>query len=955
MLYGAFITKNGEAYTIGNSFLSRTFLLDGDKSIKTSKIINFRTDTPTDFVPDKASEEFIVTLDKKKRISASHLKVKSVQETNIEGFEKCLEIIFEPYSHKGAVLSFKELVFVNSDDFFMRKRIYMHVDKKSRRKIVIDSIDFEHFVFDKSEVPEYWSHPAGDKKDILEFNRSLGQPVYINGFFIGCEFPVTDNRAQESGAFIRYYSGKSFQDINKDETDCFVSANIVLGAAQSVRREIVKSDFLSYIKTVSLPDEFTVQYSTGFDLKNDISEKSTVKSFFEIEKGLSQNGVKPLSSFVIDRGWHDEQSSFWSFKQEFPNGLTTLSRLSEIFYIPLGMWLGISGDDQEFAKRVEMGGKGYINKKTKEVCASTPVYQKNLIDFISDCMNKYNINCWYFDNFPSKPCNNKNHNHIVGGFNDMYYTSELWEFWLCVIEDMRKKALENEKKLWIVLGQNAVMSPWILQWVNCVWLQNSEKLEFIYKNNKKKELGGSETDALITYRDDRYYNLLKTRQLQFPLANIFSGDPIYAKKAGFKTNTSNYRKYMYMAAMKGSTFWQLNYSPSMLNDDKWRINSDILKWAEKNREFLSVAEMVGGIPSFGEVYGYSAWKNGEGIVALRNPSDLEQSFTVTLDTSFGVSSQASELYKTAVLPFNAEKDENKYKYGDCFEVTVKPHDVCIYKFLKTKERAPRIVWEKTADEQTVMIAFDKPVIANAENYTINGEPALDCFASADNCQVRIRAKEKFIPNSTVKVKLTNVADTNGNTVNSELQLTYFVRDVVFEFENKGSIISGDITFDKSFTTDNDFSICIQFSETGSNKLIVHQGNEYYVSVDTAGKLRFYAKEIGIVSKAYVNTGENICATLVCESNGMLKIYINGKLDASYYRKNVGCPVIEPLPISANCCVDAFRIVNRAYSYDEIPDMLVEIGKNTVNEEEPQEEASQEEVLQEEMRQEINKE
>lgn len=925
MFYGACIVKSDRTYTIGNSFVSRTFYCGSDKSIKTVKIINFRTEpSPTELVPGDKSEEFVFTVNKNKSILSSDLKVYSIKEIQVSGVDKCLEIIFEPYSFKGTVYTFKETVCINDDDFFMRKKVYLFVDRKDWDNVLLESVDIEHISPEKSNQKQYWSHPEQGGKNFEEFNRSLGQPLYLNSLFAGCEFPTADSHIDNNQtACVRCYSGKTFSEIKKNENGLFVTETAVIGACKSDDPQVMNNDFLEYIKSISLKNEFTVHYSTWFDQKRAVNEKACAKAFFETEKLFSQSGLENVSCFIVDKGWNDGESSFWNYKSEFPNELKNLSVFSELFNTPLGLWLGVSGTDYDFAKRIEMGGKGYINKKGKEACSACEVYQKNVFDFLASQLDKYNISCIKLDSFPTRPCNNKNHGHAVGGDNDMYFITELWERWIDIVVRLRKKQEENGKTLWVTLGKNAMQSPWLLQWFNAVWLQNSDKAGFTYKNNKKKELGGSDADAMITYRDDRYYNLFKTRQLQFPVSRIYNADPIYAKKADVKMNTSDFRKYMYMVAARGSSFWEFSYSCEMLNDEKREITAAVLNFAKNNADILENTRMIGGIPSFGEVYGYSAWNNSQGIVTLRNPSDFPQSFTFFLNSDIGVVSAFTDVTGSKIIPFEVCSDENKYKYGDSVTVELKPHDVWVMKFSPDKEPNSAILWEKVSDEQGITVAFSRPVAAKAENFTVNGEKALECYPSADYLKVRVRTKQKLEPGQSVNLKLENVADLHGNAINSELKLAYYKYDVFCEYVNGGTNKLGDITLDKSFTTESDFSICVEFSETMNNKLLVYQGNEYYVSIDTQGKLRFYAKEIGVVSNSYVDTGKKICATLVCESNGTLKIYLDGQLDAVYYRRGVGCPVIEPFPISVNFCVEAFKIVNRAYSYDEIPEFLTQ--------------------------------
>ena len=36
---------------------------------------------------------------------------------------------------------------------------------------------------------------------------------------------------------------------------------------------------------------------------------------------------------------------------------------------------------------------------------------------------------WKLDGFASRPCTQADHDHMTGGDNNMYFTSELWENW----------------------------------------------------------------------------------------------------------------------------------------------------------------------------------------------------------------------------------------------------------------------------------------------------------------------------------------------------------------------------------------------------------------------------------------------------------------------------------------------------------------------------------------------
>ena len=64
---------------------------------------------------------------------------------------------------------------------------------------------------------------------------------------------------------------------------------------------------------------------------------------------------------------------------------------------------------------------------------------------------------------------------------------------------------------------------------------------------------------------------------------------------------------MFANAVRGTAFWELYDSPSLMNDAKWKVTADALAWAEENHEVLKNAKLFGNQPRE-RVYGYSSWE-----------------------------------------------------------------------------------------------------------------------------------------------------------------------------------------------------------------------------------------------------------------------------------------------------------------------------------------------------------
>ena len=55
----------------------------------------------------------------------------------------------------------------------------------------------------------------------------------------------------------------------------------------------------------------------------------------------------------------------------------------------------------------------------------------------------------------------------------MYYTSDMWEAWTDLFETFRAARAKEGKDLWINATCYVNLSPWMLQWVNTIWVQDS--------------------------------------------------------------------------------------------------------------------------------------------------------------------------------------------------------------------------------------------------------------------------------------------------------------------------------------------------------------------------------------------------------------------------------------------------------------------------------------------------
>ena len=932
-------------------------------------------------------------------IASSALTFKNAESEDLEDGEK-LTISYEPYESDGVTYDISQVLVLKDTDAYMRS--FLEISVSDMDKAQIDYIDTDSFVLPE-DVEGLWSHPEESKVSSMWIGKHelmLGQPIYVNGFFMGSEFPAADTLVTDNTTQIRYYSGKTFTQLKADNQlttdDKFVSWQNVIGAAQGTETAVVQTDFFAYIEEIATPTEFRKQYNSWYDNMMNITDASIAASFNDAEAGLTQNGVEPLDSYVVDDGWNNyysvidgttyvgasssagtgtpNQTGFWEFNTKFPNELYTSSALADKFQSTFGLWLGPQGGYNYFggfSQYLEAMGTGYSqNDYWRNVCVGSDRYVKNLQNLFIDYQERFNIDYWKWDGFALRPCTNADHDHMTGGYKNMYYTTDLWEKWTDLFEAARAARAEEGKGLFINATCYVNLSPWLLQWVNTIWVQDS---------GDTGQLGtGERHEQKIYYRDQVYYQLYRQNEVQFPLKNIYNHDPIYGVSDSSNATTEVFREFLFANAVRGTAFWELYYSPSIMDDAKWKVTTDALAWAEENHEILKNAKLFGNQPKTG-VYGYSSWNGNEGIISFTNPLDTEQTYELTVDKIVGAPETVKDLTGIQVEPYRTGVLETTLSYGDTLTVTLQPHETIIYHFGHEDEAAPELVSAKVTGDNTVTLKFDERV--QLGDFTVNGE-AVTAELKEDYRTVVLTTENTLKKNCTVTA---SVEDFNGNSYDETLKLTYYKNDVIAAVRTSENLKSAaevqdvydettgitwlqNITKEYVVDTNNrlsgteDFTISLGVRTESTNVDLFKSGRDVSLSINEEGFVEFKVNGLvlsskeevtTVVEKAHgtfgteeyvpttsmtqvvgnINDGEAHSVEAVREANGMLKLYIDGELTSSLYEEDHineavtgGKMTVADDGFSGDMTL--VQILNSALAYDEVhtADML---GKERV--------------------------
>lgn len=829
----------------------------------------------------KGSEEFVLSFGNglfKRRVSASELKIKSTDVKALEG-ETVLRIDFEPFGYRGSQLLASLVYSLKDKDSFMKKHLELSFDKVGSKAVILDYVDFESLAF--GETLMHWCIPEQKNSHIPGFAMRLGQPVCVDSLYMGCEFPLCLNDIKKGTTLLRYYSGKSLSALADDGV--FRSCNAVIGAAEGNLLAQTQKAFFDYIRTISKPCYLRRQYNSWYDNMLNITTENVTSSFLEIEKGLTKYGEPPVESFVADDGWNDYTKGFWGFNEKFPDGLTPFTDLSESFGSRFGLWLGPRGgytnDTPKFAKHIEKAGNGYFNKQAKDICVASEKYAEKTGQLLLDFMKEYRLNYFKLDGFAQHPCKNKNHDHMTGGYKDMYFYTDIWEKWIKIFERLSDNAAE---KFWINLTCYAPPSAWFLQWVNSVWMQISNDHGFIGKKGKI-----SDKDGFLSYRDEMYFDFYETRQFQFPQMSLYNHDPIYGAEAKVKMSDDEFRDYLFTMAARGTSFWELYYSHSLMNEAKWRINHSALRFIDRNMDVLSHSVIFGGRPSEGKCYGFACFTDDEGILCLRNSGKEKQDFSVRLDEQIAVSREFERTEVCTVLPYTIGTLGESYGYGDIFEVELEAFETRIYHFGKRAEPL-RVNYIHAENENTLELTLSDFV----------GTDGLYC---EDNSLVKIELLEDYM---TLRLTFENAfSRENSYTLKGVCDIAGREQEISlsFDYNEKGVVVYG-VKGNSGFT--------VKATLDGyENQHLMSQGGEMSLVTDERGYVIFTVGADRLVSPVTCRDVAQIAA--VRERNGVMKLYLDGKLICGKATEN------RCLKGEALVTLDKVKVLDRALSFDEV--------------------------------------
>jgi hypothetical protein len=492
----------------------------------------------------------------------------------------------------------------------------------------------------------------------------FGQPLYAGDLFLGVEYPGAYNTASNGAVRLWYYGGQTTSNV------AFTTERAVAGAAAAGP---VRDAFMQYVRRIrSGPVRPVTVFNTWYDMQNQTLTGANVRERMATLKAklLDPFGLR-LDSFVLDDAW-DTHDKLWTihpvrFHGDFRPLVKSLSEQGS----SLGLWYGpIGGYGEGRKERLATGRRdGYeITSGGRYFCLAGPKYRELFKRSVLDMVRRYQVTHFKFDGLPFG-CNDPAHGHLMGVHSR--------EAHLRAFIDILKAIRNEDRRVFLNITTSMWLSPWWLQYTDVVFMGG---LDYGFLNNVPAL---TEREKAITYRDKVLYDNFRKHAYQFPQNSLMTIGIIkgtLGHEGGLGETLASFTNNAIMNYSRGVMMTELYLSPAIIHDAEWRALGGVMKWGQANADvLLHDTRFVGGDPAERSVYGYSHFREGRGIVTLRNPVIEPQTFKLALDESAGVP-DGGRIYRARVVYPFTETLPGEYRHGDTAALTLEGHEVQVVEF-----------------------------------------------------------------------------------------------------------------------------------------------------------------------------------------------------------------------------------------------------------------------------------
>ena len=599
------------------------------------------------FVPDGNGCEFVILFTDGTEVSSKGLQVMQSSEENNK-----LKFVFAEELGTTVTLEY----WVHEDGNTLCKQVTISQNNSK----VIDRVFLENVGIINSQTHygvDPKTHRSGEN-----LVTALGQPFYIDSLFFACESPAVESKIIHGAGQTRYFLGKN---VGKD----FKCPVTVIGGGADNTMPAMKKAFSNYIDFISVKSPLRFNYVDQVG----VAAPQEAASKVEGVKTLQTPDMPQICDYVFSNlVWNAEKAPFWEFGKQWQNGFKEINAACSAANVKTGLGIKLAGRSKKFAKKVQKAGNGFVSASVNdELCLASARYNDKISEYLANFVRNHNIDYIELDFGKSEtdPCTDSSHDHGTGGKGEMYYINDLLENRVALVSALRK----SKPDMFIALCGVHNVSPFWRQWVNAIDCTAVGDTEGSYKDDEMPTV-----EAAITNADTLYYDVVCKHGVQLPADAMMADFPF----EGVLSN-DEFNKVAMWSAVRGEGLIDLDCGYELLDDAKRGYVAKALKFKSDNQHILKNCSFIGGRPADGNIYGFVSWTDeGEGIIAMRNPTNEKTPITLTLNKLMGVPKELADARRENAYSVSILGTSDTFSYGSKINIALHPYECVIFKFTK---------------------------------------------------------------------------------------------------------------------------------------------------------------------------------------------------------------------------------------------------------------------------------
>ena len=485
-----------------------------------------------------------------------------------------------------------------------------------------------------------------------------GSPVVADDRFLGVEYPMASARVEYGRATV------SVPRVLPLRARVATQYSAALGVAIPGQ---MRRCFAAYLERERAhPYRTFLHYNSWYDIGyfTPYTQDDALRVIDAYgQKLVRQRGVT-VDSLLFDDGW-DDYKNLWQFNSGFPHGFAPLAQAAQKFGAQPGMWLspwGGYGDPRR--QRLATAKVAGYEVDEQGLALSGPKYYKLFHDTALNLLKQYHINQFKLDGTGSAD------KVTPGSAFDSDFTAAI-----ALIDDLR--AVKPD--LFINLTTGTWPSPFWLRTADSIW-RGGEDHSFAGR--------GSDRQRWITYRDaDTYGGIVRQGPL-FPLNALMLHGIIFARHAhGLdRASDADFASEVQSYFASGTALQEMYISPDLLSEKNWDTLAAAARWARTRAAVLRDSHWIGGDPARGDVYGWAAWSPARAVIALRNPTENAQEFSLDLRRTLELPAGGPSVFRAK--PVYAGSEAREFNAETSAQIRLAPFAVEVWDLEPVRDTPP---------------------------------------------------------------------------------------------------------------------------------------------------------------------------------------------------------------------------------------------------------------------------